>query len=68
MKTVYFLELGNLDGIIVILALIMFGPALLLLSIGLLMRKKKPKGAKILYILAGVYLLVSLGVCGAIVT
>ena len=62
------LEVGNLDGLVAILFLIMFGPAILLLVIGLIMRsKQKKKAGKILFILAGVYMLVSLGVCGALV-
>ncbi|MEQ8218457.1 MAG: hypothetical protein RH981_09490 [Arenibacter sp.] len=61
------LEVGNLDGLVVILFLIMFGPAILLLLIGLILRSKhKKKASKILFILAGVYMLVSLGVCGAL--
>lgn len=59
---------ANLDGLVYILALIMFGPALLFLIIGLLIRKRNPKGAKVFYILASVYLLVSLGVCGGLMT
>tara|TARA_R110002050_G_scaffold237585_2_gene373633 strand:+ start:5948 stop:6166 length:219 start_codon:yes stop_codon:yes gene_type:complete len=61
-------EVGNLGGLVAILFLIMFGPAVLLLVIGLILwSKKKKKTSKILFILAGVYLLVSLGVCGALV-
>jgi hypothetical protein len=60
------LEVGNLDGLVVILFLIMFGPSLLLLLIGIvLLTKGKKKAGKIFTILAGVYLLVSLGACGA---
>ncbi|MDL5510311.1 hypothetical protein QSE00_00690 [Arenibacter sp. M-2] len=61
-------EVGNLGGLVAILFLIMFGPAVLLLVIGLILwSKKKKKTSKILFILAGVYLLVSLGICGALV-
>lgn len=60
------LEVGNLDGLVYFFALIMFGPAILLLIIGLLIRKKNRKAAKVFYILAGVYLLISLGVCGGL--
>ena len=60
------LEVGNLDGLVYFFAVIMFGPALLLLGIGLLIRKKNHKAAKIFYILAGVYLLISLGICGGL--
>lgn len=57
-------EVGNLDGLFILIVLIMFGPALLLSGIGLLVRKSNKKAAKVLYILAGVYLLISLGLCG----
>jgi hypothetical protein len=59
------LEVGNLDGLFVLIFLIMFGPAILLGIIGaILMAKNKKKGGKIFIILAGIYLLISLGVCG----
>ena len=57
----------NLDGLVYFLALIMFGPALLFLIIGVvLFSKEKKKGGKIFIILAGVYLLISLGTCGVL--
>ncbi|WP_396636293.1 hypothetical protein [Maribacter sp. R77961] len=60
-----FLEVGNLDGLVAVIFLIMFGPALVLGVIGIiLLAKGKKKAGKIFLILAGVYLLVSLGVCG----
>ncbi|GMN09544.1 hypothetical protein MTsPCn9_15870 [Croceitalea sp. MTPC9] len=63
-----FLEPGNLDGLIILIFLIMFGPALLFLIIGIiLLVKQKKKAAKIFFILTGVYLLISLGVCGILV-
>ncbi|MEX0291403.1 MAG: hypothetical protein AB3N14_20030 [Flavobacteriaceae bacterium] len=44
---------------------LMFGPALILLVLGIVFRNNdKRKTAKIFFILAGVYLLVSLGTCG----
>ncbi|MEX0291405.1 MAG: hypothetical protein AB3N14_20040 [Flavobacteriaceae bacterium] len=58
------LEVGNLDGLFILILLVMFGPALLFVGIGLLIRSKNKKAAKVFFILAGVYLLVSLGVCG----
>ena len=61
------LEVGNLDGLVVILFLIMFGPALILLICGFILRSKEnKKAAKVFFILAGVYLLISLGVCGGL--
>ncbi|ASV30260.1 hypothetical protein [Maribacter cobaltidurans] len=62
------LEVGNLDGLFVLILLIMFGPAALLGIIGIiLMTKNKKKAGKIFMILAGVYLLISLGVCGSMI-
>lgn len=60
------LEVGDLSGLVFLIVLIMFGPALLFLVIGLITRKKNQKAAKIFYILAGVYLLISLGICGSL--
>lgn len=66
MKIFFPLEVGNLDGLFVLILLIMLGPALLLFGVGLALRKSNKKAAKVLYILAGVYLLVSLGICGGL--
>ncbi|WP_430907076.1 hypothetical protein [Maribacter sp. 2-571] len=57
------LEVGNLDGLLTIIFLIMLGPPLVLVLIGVLSQKKNKKIAKVCYILAGVYLVVSLGIC-----
>ena len=57
---------ANLDGLIVMILLIMFGPALLLLIIGLSVHKKNKKAAKVFYILTGTYLIISLGICGGL--
>ncbi|WP_394748127.1 hypothetical protein [Spongiimicrobium salis] len=66
MKTIPW-EVGNLDGLFALILFIMFGPALLFLIIGFILRsKQKKKAAKIFFILAGVYLLISLGVCGGL--
>lgn len=59
------LEVGGLGGLVVILVLIMIGPPILLAIIGLLINKNQPKAAKVLYILASVYLLIGLGICGS---
>ena len=62
------LEVGNLDGIVVFIFLILFGPALLFVIIGIvLLTRGKKKAGKILMILGGVYLLISLGICGAMI-
>lgn len=59
------LEVGGLGGLVVILVLIMIGPPILLALIGLVINKNQPKAAKVLYILASVYLLIGLGICGS---
>lgn len=61
------IEVGNLDGLVTFLFALMFGPAILLLIIGFILRGNgKLKAGKVFFILAGVYLLVSLGVCGGL--
>ncbi|WP_245925580.1 hypothetical protein [Algibacter marinivivus] len=57
----------NFDGLIIMLIAIMFGPAILLAIIGFAVLKKNKKTAKILFILAAVYLIISLGICGALI-
>jgi hypothetical protein len=58
----------NLDGLIWLLLGAMFGPAIVLAVIGLLVRKKSKKVAKVFFILAVVYVIVSLGVCGTMMS
>jgi hypothetical protein len=56
-------------GLIVLIGLIlgvMFGPPLLLLIIGLYKRKTKPETAKVLFILAGIYVLIGGGICATL--
>ena len=60
-----FLEVGNLDGLVYLFVAIMFGPAVLLAIIGFAVFKKHRKAAKVLFILAVVYVIVSLGICGS---
>ncbi len=60
----YFLEIGNLNGLIYLLIAIMFGPAIILAIIGAAVFKKHKKAAKVLFILAAIYVIVSLGICG----
>jgi heme O synthase-like polyprenyltransferase len=62
------LEVGNLNGLVFLLIAIMLGPAIVLAIIGFAVKKKNKKAAKILFILAVVYVIVSLGVCGALLT
>ena len=56
----------NLDGLVVMIIAIMFGPAILLAIIGFAVYKKNKKAAKVLFILATVYVIISLGICGAL--
>lgn len=57
----------NLDGLLYLIIAIMFGPAILLTIIGVAVLKKNKKAAKVLFILAAVYVIISLGICGALV-
>ena len=57
----------NLNGLIYFILAIMFGPAILLAIIGLAIRKKNKKAAKVLFILAAVYVIVSFGICGGMI-
>ncbi|WP_055436156.1 hypothetical protein [Lacinutrix algicola] len=59
------IEVGNLDGLVLLIAAIMFGPAVILAIIGFLLLKRNKKAAKVFFILAVVYVLVSLGICGS---
>lgn len=59
------LEVGNLDGLFILILSIMFGPPLLLTFIGFIVKKNAPKSAKVLFILAALYLLIGLGICGS---
>lgn len=59
------LEVGNLGGLIFLIVFIMIGPPILLTIIGLLIKKNSPNTAKTLYILAALYLIIGLGICGS---
>ena len=61
------IEVGNLDGLVVIILAILLGPAIVLAIIGFAVLKKNKKAAKIMFILAALYLIVSLGICGALI-
>ena len=50
--------------LVVIVIAILLSPAILFITIGLFLRKRKPRSAKLLFILSGVYLLIGLGYCG----
>jgi len=62
------LEGGNFDGIFIIILGVMFGPPIFLTIVGLSIRKHSPKTAKVLYILATVYLIAGLGICGSMIS
>ena len=64
---IHFLEVGNLDGLFIMIIAIMFGPAIVLAIIGAFVYKKHRKAAKVLFILATVYVIISLGICGALI-
>ncbi len=59
------LEIGNLNGLIALIIGVMFGPPLLLSVIGVFLYKNNPKASKVLFILAAIYLLIGLGMCGS---
>ncbi|MFD2725765.1 hypothetical protein [Hyunsoonleella rubra] len=57
---------ANYDALLYLVLAIMFGPAIILTIIGLLVRKSNKKAAKVLFIIAVVYCIISLGICGAL--
>lgn len=57
----------NFDGLIWLILAILLGPAIILALVGFALRKSNKKVAKVFYILAAVYLIVSLGVCGSMI-
>lgn len=63
-----FLEVGDLSGLFLIIGLIMFGPPVLLAVIGGVIRKKSKTASKIFFLLAVLYLLIGLGICGSMLT
>jgi len=48
-----------------VIILLILSPAIILCIIGFSLRRKKPKTSKTLFIIAGVYLLIGIGLCGA---
>ncbi len=64
-----FLEVGNLDGLVALIIVVMVGPALLFAIIGFILNaKRNKKAAKVFFILAGIYLLISFGICGGLMS
>lgn len=51
-------------GFAILVYLIYHSPALVMLIVGLFIRKSKPKAAKVLFILSAIYFVVGAGVCG----
>jgi heme O synthase-like polyprenyltransferase len=57
----------NFDGLILLIIAIMIGPAIVLAILGFILSKKNKKAAKVMFILAAVYVIISFGACGAMV-
>jgi hypothetical protein len=51
-------------GLILIILTVLLSPAIIMVVIGASLKKKKPKMAKVLFILATVYVIIGLGFCG----
>lgn len=62
------LEAGNLNGVIALVLLMMLSPAILLTIVGFAIRKKRATAAKVLFIIAGLYVLIGLGICGVLIS
>ncbi len=63
----FFLEINGLGALIVAILFVMVGVPIILSLIGWwFYSKDKKKTAKILFIIAGVYLIISLGICGSL--
>jgi len=66
---IHFLEApGMLDGLIYLILAIMFLPTIVLVIIGFIVRRRNKKAAKVIFIIAAVIQLISLGVCGALMS
>ena len=61
------LEVGNLNGLVAFLVLIMVGPPIIFTIIGFAIKKNSPTAAKVLFILGVVYLIAGLGICGGLI-
>ena len=63
-----FLEGGNYGGIVVIIFMILLGPPVLFGLLGYFYgRKEQKQTSKVFYIIAVVYLVIGLGICGSLV-
>lgn len=57
----------NFDGLLTALIIMMVGPSIVLAIIGgILNYNQKKKAAKVFFILAVIYLVISLGICGVL--
>jgi len=65
--TPFFIEGNGNDyiGVFILVIIIMLLPAIIMALIGISIRDKKPKAAKVLFIIAIGYLIISLGFCGS---
>ncbi len=67
MNPLFLESMGGYGSFFLGLYLVLHLPAIIMLIIGLVLLKKKPKTAKVLLIIAGVYFLIGGGICGALV-
>ncbi len=58
---------ANYGGIVALVLFVMFGVPIILLIIGGLIRKKYKIASNVLFIIATVYMIVSLGFCGGMI-
>jgi hypothetical protein len=62
------LEVGNLNGLVIFMLFVMLGPPIVLTLIGFGIKKNSPNSAKTLFILAALYLIIGLGICGSLLS
>ncbi len=62
---------GNMSGLgtaILLILLLALSPAIVATIIGFVIKNKRPKAAKYLFILSGIYLIIGLGICGTLLS
>lgn len=62
------LEVGNLNVLVIFMLFVMLGPPTVLTLIGFGIKKNSPNAAKTLFILAALYLIIGLGICGSLLS
>ncbi len=62
------LEGGNFNDLAILILLIMLGPPILLTIIGFAVRKNNKPSSVLLFILAGLYLIIGFGICGGMLS